>query len=62
MPTSLHRPILTSHVVLYYVKISLHKRSLIKLFTRAHWSTDPGKWGIAPALSKGGQRGGCAFS
>ena len=28
---------LTSHVVSYCVKRSLHKRSLIKLFTQAHW-------------------------
>jgi len=29
---------LTSHVVLYRVKRSLHKRSFINLFTQAHWS------------------------
>jgi len=35
--TSLHRPILTCHVFLYCVKRSLHKRRLIKWFTRARW-------------------------
>jgi len=30
IPTSLHRRILTIHVFLYYVKISLHKSRLIK--------------------------------
>jgi len=29
---------LTSHEVLYCVKRSLHKRSLINLFTKEHWS------------------------
>jgi len=29
---------LTSRIVLYCVKGSLHKRSWIKLFTQAHWS------------------------
>jgi len=36
-----HKPFievfLTSKVVLYCVKRSLNKRSLIKLFTQAHW-------------------------
>jgi len=37
IPARPHRRILTSNVVLYYVKGSLHKRSLIELFTQAHW-------------------------
>ena len=37
-PTSLHTRILTSHIVSYYVKWSLHQRSLIKLCTQADWS------------------------
>ena len=36
--TSLHGRILTSHVFLYCAKRSLHKRRLIKLFTRERWS------------------------
>jgi len=34
-----HRHILTSHAVSYYVKSSLHKRSLIQLFTQGKLST-----------------------
>ena len=46
-PAILRRRILTSHVVLYSVKGSLHKSSLIKLFTAAHWTMDAGERGIA---------------
>jgi len=46
-----HRPILTSHAVLYCVKRSLHKRSLINLFTQARLSMDAEERGIvSPAL------------
>jgi len=53
IPTSLHRPILTSHVFSYCVKRNLHKNRLIKLFTRARWSqfnTNHGFFRLVEAL------------
>jgi len=39
IPTNLHRRILTSRAVSYYVKRSMHRRSLIKLITQGNLST-----------------------
>jgi len=45
------------------MKRSLHKHSLMKLFTQVHWSMDAGERGIAPqTFQKGGSGGRCTFS
>jgi len=49
IPTSLHRCILTSHVILHYMKRSLHKRSLT-LRHIGHTRTNNGFFKLVEAL------------